>query len=68
MNDADRLGGVKVPTIVDCPRCASKVIIPPGLVLRVPGNQPYWCHETVDPFTGVVYRRGQGVLGDKGIA
>lgn len=55
------LGGVTVPTVIDCPRCGEKVIIPAGLVLRLPGNEPPWCHETVDAKDGTVYRRGSEI-------
>lgn len=53
------IGGVQTPTVVDCPRCGDKVIIPTGLILRLPASEPAWCHETADPETGATVRRGE---------
>lgn len=54
------LGGVQTPTILDCPRCEEKVIIGVGHVLRIPADHRgrSYCHETVDPRTGDVFKRG----------
>jgi hypothetical protein len=54
------LGGVKNHTVMECPRCSKMVIIPPGLMLRLP-NTPDgdFCHETIDNASPPkVYRRG----------
>jgi hypothetical protein len=54
------LGGVQTGTVnlIECPRCSKPVAVPAGLVIRIPKEEVYWCHETVDPRTGVVHRKG----------
>lgn len=53
------VGGVQNATIIECPRCNKMVIIPAGLILRIP-NTPDgdYCHVTVDGKTGKEFKRG----------
>lgn len=53
------IGGVKNHTILECPRCQVPCIIPPGMILRIPGKTPRgYCHEIVNPTTGNIHKRG----------
>lgn len=55
------LGGVQTGTVtfIECPRCERVASLPAGCILRIPAMQVPWCHEIVDPGSGVIVRKGE---------
>lgn len=59
MSSAPPMGGVKNHTVLECTRCGKMVLVPPGLILRIPANpEGDFCHETADGMSGKSYARG----------